>query len=242
MYIGQRVNFGGHVTQNLHNHTLFSDGSFLPEEIIRQAINDHLELIGISDHFFTTKICHGISYSQWKHEFWSKYLHCIDSLKDYYKKEICVLRGIEIDSCLERSLEKLEMFPWDDINNRLDYVLLEYVGEEKVGGLAIEKLGQLRDFCSIPIILAHSDIDFLQRALPLEAFFDILRGYDIALEIPSGIRNEWFWDHNDPELLRGLKLSIGTDTHSQISEVGNIDRGYEFLKKNNLVEQLLKFI
>lgn len=228
------------ITQNLHNHTLFSDGSFLPEEIIRSAIDCKLEVVGISDHFFTSKIFNRLTYLDWKKKFWEKYLYSLERLKEYFADEIRVAAGIEIDSCLERTVGSLKNFPWSDINNRLDYILVEYIGEKHAGGLPPEKLGELRDFCTVPIILAHPNIDFLQQTLPLTDFFAILRGYDIALEIPSGIRNEWFWDHHDPELLKGLKLSIGTDTHNQISEVGNIKRGLRFLEANELLDQLLK--
>ncbi|GAB4266665.1 MAG: hypothetical protein Kow0029_00530 [Candidatus Rifleibacteriota bacterium] len=152
-----------------------------------------------------------------------------------------MLAGIEIDSSMERTLGQLGNFPWEEINSRLDYVLFEYVGETQAGGLPVEQISKIREYCFVPVILAHSDIDFLQRTLPLKTFFDILRGYDIALEIPSGIRNEWFWGRHDPELLRNVKLTIGTDTHREIAEVSNIRRGYDFLKKNNLLDQLLKF-
>jgi len=38
------------ITQNLHTHTLFSDGKSTPEEVIKSAIDSKLQSLGFSDH------------------------------------------------------------------------------------------------------------------------------------------------------------------------------------------------
>jgi hypothetical protein len=75
----------------------------------------------------------------------------------------------------------------------------------------------------------------------LNDFFSVLKELQIALEIPSGERNKWFWNEYDPCLLDGVSLSIGTDTHRNIAEVSNIGRAYDFVEHNNLLSQLLTF-
>ena len=42
---------------NLHNHTVFSDGSNEVSEIVKYAESVcHLDMIGITDHYFTHKV------------------------------------------------------------------------------------------------------------------------------------------------------------------------------------------
>jgi histidinol phosphatase-like PHP family hydrolase len=227
---------------NLHNHTEFSDGNFSADDIVNYAINAQLEAVGISDHFFTSKIFWDYSYEEWLRVNWGRYLQLLDNVTSWFSpKKIKILKGIEIDSCEERLQTKIENLPWKDINGRLDYVLVEYVGETHIGGMRLEDLIKIRELCQVPIILAHPDIDFLKIALPLDGVFDILRQHKIALEIPAGYRNKWFWNSNDPELLRGLTLSIGTDTHDDLAQAGDIYRTLEFLKRHNLSDQLIKF-
>lgn len=227
--------------QNLHNHTLFSDGAFLPEEIITAAISANLEIIGISDHFYTSKIYYEFSYDQWMTKLWEKYVYCLKQLKQYFSQQIQVAAGIEIDSCMRRTCGTIDKIPWDKINADLDYVLIEYVGEPRYEGAAINDLETCRNLCEKPLILAHSDLKAIQKHTPLNEFFSILKKLQVAIEIPSGERNKWFWNELDPTLLKGVKLSIGTDTHRNIAEVSNIGRAYDFLEQNDLLAQLLFF-
>ena len=224
--------------QNLHNHTLYSDGSFLPEEIITAAISAQIDLIGISDHFFTTKVYGNLSYQQWFDEFWHRYLYSLGQLKEYFAGQIRVAAGIEIDSALHRTVGAIERLPWSDINSALDYVLFEYVGESCIGGLPVEKIAEIRQHCTIPVFLVHSDLDYLARKMPLEDFFNELRQNDIGFEIVAGKRNRWFWKQYDASLLEGVKLCIGSDTHNDISEVANLDLALNWLETNGLLEQL----
>jgi len=225
--------------QNLHNHTVFSDGSFLPEEIIEAAIDGGMDLIGISDHFFTTKVFREISYQEWYVTNWKKYLSTLAALKDYYADRITVAAGIEIDSCLSRTLGGFEKFPWCEINENLDYVLIEYVGETCVGGMPFKQLEELCHFCSVPLILAHSDLDYLHKTVSLPKVFESLRKNSVALEVVGGKRNRWFFERFDPELLRNVKLSIGCDVHHEIEDVSNIIRAMEFIEKNGFANQVL---
>ncbi|MEW6709060.1 MAG: PHP domain-containing protein [Candidatus Riflebacteria bacterium] len=226
--------------QNLHNHSLFSDGACLPEEIISAAISGGLQMVGISDHFYTTKVYSDQSYHQWYEEFWHRYIYSLGCLKEFYSNQIKVVAGIEIDSCLYRTVGHFDRLPWKEINEGLDYVLIEYVGEASAGGAPPDCLALIRKLCSLPVIIAHPDLDYLHRKYTLPRFFQMMKESEIALEIPSGRRNTWFWNRYDCSLLEGLKLSIGSDTHSDIEEVCNISQALEFLEYHNRLDQLLQ--
>jgi histidinol phosphatase-like PHP family hydrolase len=226
-------------TQNLHNHTLFSDGAFLPEELIRRAIDTGIEVLGISDHFYTTKIYEQTDYDTWINSWWPRYVYSIACLKEYFADEIELLAAVEIDSSPGRTVGDLSRLPWNDFTQKLDYILFEYVGEDCVGGLPFEQIGNLREHYEKDIILAHANLDYLHQTIGIENFIAALKRYDLTLEIPAGRRNQWYWEQFDPALLQGVKLSIGSDTHRAIEEVANIRRAWSFLKCNNLVENLI---
>lgn len=224
---------------NLHNHTTFSDGSYCISEIINAAIQANLDQIGISDHYFTSKIFRGWSYEHWYNNKWKEYIRQLDILVDKYSNEISVLKGIEIDSCEDRLQRDVNKLPWKELSENLDYVLIEYVGEYNRGGMPIDKLKEIRNLTDMPIIFAHPDIDSLNYTLPIDRLFGILRELNIAIEIPAGFRNSWYWNKYNPDLLQNMELSIGSDTHRDISEVGNIDKTLMFLDENNLSKQIL---
>ncbi len=78
---------------DLHIHSLFSDGSNSPEEIVVSAINQGLRKIGFSDHSYTP---FDESYCIKKEKI-QEYKNTIIELKDKYKDKIDVLLGIEQD-------------------------------------------------------------------------------------------------------------------------------------------------
>lgn len=41
---------------NLHTHTTYSDGETTPEQLLDAAKQKGLEIVGISDHAFSTKL------------------------------------------------------------------------------------------------------------------------------------------------------------------------------------------
>ncbi|MFZ2958857.1 MAG: PHP domain-containing protein [Candidatus Ozemobacteraceae bacterium] len=226
--------------QNLHNHTRHSDGRFPVDDLLDAAVSAGLEGIGISDHFFTSKVFRGHARDVWMKTVWPRYLADIARAKMeslQRRPGLKVWRGIEIDTCFARVGLEIHALPWSEINT-LDYVLLEYVGEEESGGMSTAKLPLLRTFCNVPIILAHPHIERLERAFPLENFFEILRMNSIALELPAGSRNKWFWGRRDVSPLRRVPVTIGVDLHDDLSEVGALSSTLEFIDKNDLGKQL----
>ena len=81
------------MTQDLHTHTVYSDGSNTPEEMVLSAIKNGLDVFGISDHSYTS---FDDSYCI-KKEAVEEYIKEIQSLKTKYSDKIKILCGIEQD-------------------------------------------------------------------------------------------------------------------------------------------------
>lgn len=215
--------------QNLHNHTLHSDGAFTPRQIIDAAIAGGMQSLGISDHFFTKKVFRGESIEHYMKYRWSGYISDIEKQKDHIRGfEMKYWLGVEIDTCFDRLTTDFSGLPWNDLA-RLDYLLLEYAGEECIGGIPLQNIGTIRKFWDKAVILAHPNLDFLTESLPLGRIFDILHRFGIAMEITAGRRNPWFWNRYDPAALSETLLVIGTDTHRNITDVTDIESAVNFL-------------
>lgn len=80
-------------TIDLHIHSVYSDGKNTIEEIVQKAIENGFDIIGISDHSYTS---FDESYCIKKDSI-EKYLEEINLLKDKYQDKICIYAGIEQD-------------------------------------------------------------------------------------------------------------------------------------------------
>ncbi|MBQ8204154.1 MAG: histidinol-phosphatase [Clostridia bacterium] len=81
------------ITQDLHIHTVFSDGKNTPEEMVLSAIKKGLKVIGFSDHSYT---CFDEEYCIKKDSI-DEYICEIENLKVKYRDKIKILCGIEQD-------------------------------------------------------------------------------------------------------------------------------------------------
>lgn len=222
---------------NLHNHTTFSDGRYTIPEVVAEAARAGLEGVGISDHFYTRKVFRRQEPERWLSSVWPDYLAEADRWRAAGSPQLKIWFGIELDTCLDRVGMALEELPWDGIN-RLDYLLAEYLGEDEVGGMPFEGLARLREWCRIPVIVAHPAIDLLEDSLRLGPLCDMVRRFGYGLEMPGGSRNPWYWARRDPGVLRDLFLTIGTDTHERLGDVGEIGKCLSFLEENGLTDRL----
>lgn len=227
----------GIIRQNFHNHTIHSDGVFPMGEVLSAAEISGLEGIAITDHFYTSKVFRHMSPREFFSTTWKGYLGEV-ALQRRIPRKLKVWFGVEIDTCLERLGMGLSELPWDELNG-LDLILLEYVGEEASGGIAMEALEKVRDRCRVPIVLAHPHLERIERTYPLETFFEGLGRNDIALEIVAGSRNPWFWGKRNPALLKTIYLTIGVDMHDNLGELGRIDKALNFLGRNGLLDRLV---
>lgn len=221
--------------QNLHNHTLFSDGKYPPDRLALEAINSGIMHLGISDHFYTTKVFKDISYDYWYKNIFLKYLILRENLPKYLPSGVKLWFGVELDSCLARTTKKLEDLPWNEINT-LDYMLIEYLGEVLRGGLSFKNLFKLKKYAKIPIIIAHPNPTLWEEHYSYKEIFAMLVEHKVNIEISAGVRNFRHWNEMHIEHLRNLKLVIGSDTHDDIKEVGNIKNALDFLVKHDLLD------
>jgi len=78
---------------NYHMHTTFSDGKDVPEAYVKAAISKGMHCIGFSDH------CPLSVESEWnmKEADFIKYLKKINFMKEYFRGDIQILTGLEID-------------------------------------------------------------------------------------------------------------------------------------------------
>ncbi|MBQ1482369.1 MAG: histidinol-phosphatase HisJ family protein [Erysipelotrichaceae bacterium] len=90
--------------KDLHTHTVLSDGENSAEEMIEAAIAKGLDVIGISDHSFTS---FDTSYCM-KLEDYGPYVRQIGSLKKKYEGKIQVLCGLECDCYSDKIPEGLD--------------------------------------------------------------------------------------------------------------------------------------
>jgi hypothetical protein len=223
--------------QNLHNHTTFSDGRFTMDQLIEEAYLAKIQWLGFSDHFYTPKVFRGESMGQWMHRRWPTYLQTIAATRSHRGKDMELWFGLEVDTAFDRLGAGMAGLPWLEWR-QLDYLLIEYVGEPERGGQPLADLPRWREFWSGPLIIAHPAIDRWAESLPLDQVFAMMRRYGIALELPCGSRNPWYWFQRDPAVLRRLRLTLGSDTHEHIEDVGAIDKVIHFVQDHGLAAQL----
>ncbi|HEY3420588.1 MAG TPA: PHP domain-containing protein [Methanomassiliicoccales archaeon] len=224
---------------NLHTHTVYSDGDFLPDDIVRRAYQGGLTHIAITDHFETVKVP-----SPLKAEHFERYMNNLDALKEMYKGKIKVLAGVEIDTNPTRC--DLESLPVDLIN-RLDVVLFEYASDPMNGGCQLEGLEDFRKQLTRPICgLCHWDMDRIFPHRDPNELANTLNVMDLFVEIstsPFYTRDGLPYFQHAERFYRSfpgkVKVSIGTDTHRRIDEVVNLKVGQEFVRRIGLEKDVI---
>lgn len=223
---------------NLHNHTIWSDGTLKPEEIVEEAIKGKLKYIGISDHYETTKT------KSISKEDIEKYIKEITELKKKYEGKIHLLVGIEIDFSERTDVENISY----DTLNKLDYVMYEYVQDDFWNGFPLWELLLLRKNIKKPVGLAHNEVGKNFQDVNLPALMRVLENNNIFIELAPGVRNSklgkpyyYFAGPFFKELKQyQIPISIGSDTHNSLSEVCNIQDAVDFIENLGLKENLDK--
>ncbi len=232
---------------NLHTHTRYSDGKLSPEELVDKAEQAGLEVLGICDHAFSSKLSSTYQVT----DRLDQYLNHLRKLKGQLRSTQ-IMMGIEIDVSEFCGIDPQEL-PFSMLN-KFDYVLFEYVNTEKeywgeVGCRDISELIAVRSKLKIPIGLAHNDLqkNFKNKE---EELAQLLANNDIFVELnqsehhPSrgvgrNTRNRKdYYMHFSQELLNYLtkydvKFVVGTDCHSGAG-LADIDDVLQFIEKNKL--------
>ena len=206
-------------TVDLHNHTVFSyDGSSTPEEIIENAINCGVDVIGITDHQF--------SIGENLPTYYRYIRHC--QLK--YANKIRVLCGLEIGTrpAPPESLPRAtEMF---------DYVLFESLDDERA--MDFYEFLEWRRLFKCKVGLAHTDIFRLGERYGMD-ILKVMRDNDIFWELNTSGNYIYYYDFltNDKKqrIIKesGIPVSVGSDTHAV-----NEYRKKQVRRANELLQKL----
>ena len=223
---------------NLHTHTLYSDGDFTVEEVVRSAYEGGLTHVAITDHFETCKIINPL-----KRMDFERYVRDIRMARKLFEGKVEVLAGVEIDTNPERC--ELYELPFDLLNS-LDLVLFEYVEDPLQGGIPLNELRSVARELNVPFGLCHWDMDRIYERRQPEWLAERLRDLGAFVEVPTSkhyMRHGRFLFEHSERFYRAfagrVRVSIGTDMHHSLAEVGNIDRGMRFLQANRLCGQLM---
>ncbi len=186
-------------TADLHNHTIFSyDGSNTPDEIIENAINHGVDLIGITDHQFS--IGRGLP----------EYFRYIQHCKVKYRDKIKVLCGLEIGT-----RPKPDDLLASDASC-FDYVLFESLDHPR--GMDFFEFLEWRKLFTCPVGLAHTDIFTLSERYGLD-MLKVLKSENIFWELNVSGNYDYYYDFLTNAKKReavknsGITVSVGSDTH-----------------------------
>ena len=223
---------------NLHTHTLYSDGDFTVEEVVRSAYQQGLTHVAITDHFETCKVINPLRRMDFE-----AYLRNIMQVREMFRGKVEVLAGVEIDTNPERC--HLYELPFD-LLNRLDLVLFEFVEDPAQGGIPLTEMRSLVRDLHVPFGFCHWDMARIYPKREPDWLADRLKDVGAFVEVPTShhyVRDGRFLYEHGERFYRAfdnkVKVSIGTDMHHSLGEVGNIGRGMSFLKSIGLCRQLL---
>ena len=216
--------------QDLHSHTYYSYcGKDSPEEVIKNAIKNRLDIVGISDHYHGVVMCKtGFKYendeekTQMHNNALKRYYEHINTLKEKYRKYIDVRCGIEITT-LDLGYTLLP----DGVDvSMFDYCLIENFQYKET------TVSDVLDFArrcgckrtgfahmDLPRYIADKGLDmdeFLRKMKEQNIFWELNVNFD---EI-HGFKehqyvNEFFNSSSLVEIFKksGIKFSVGFDGH-----------------------------
>ncbi len=204
---------------DLHNHTVYSyDGSDTPERVIEHAIENGVDVVGITDHQFS--IGRGIS----------GYKEHILKCKKKYDGQIKVLAGLEIGT--RPAPNDLLTYDIDG----LDYVLFESLDDYRAMDF-YEFIAWRRRF-RCPVGLAHCDIFAMSERYGIN-IPEILKQENIFWEINTSGNYNYYYDFLTNSSKRnavkqaGIGVSVGSDTHSIVEY-----RKKQLIRANELIEEM----
>ncbi len=156
---------------------------------------------------------------------------------------IKVLVGVEIDTNPDRC--DLHALPVEKLN-RLDLVLFEYVNDDWNGGISLIELDPLLSKLDVPCGLVHTDIQRVFSGISPQDLAHLLQSYDLFVEANTAAfyqrDGKQYYELAERQFraFKGkVRVSVGTDAHRTLTEVSNVARGYSFLERMHLLDDLV---
>ncbi len=221
---------------NLHNHTPFSDGAYLIDEIVEahQKCDFEVAGVGISDHLFCTPSSREVKSEKEFERIFGKetrdYVRQVHEARQRWDGEMQIYCGAEINWPLNKTMLDTIKAMLDGI----DYVLFEYVDWAGLTQLA----NQARRW-PCPVVLAHTDVTEAFPNTSMDQVVRTLANARIVYELNSKLlplsqHERWFKvlpNHR-------VQLALGTDTHDDLSVLRDLPQMHEFACEHGLKEKL----
>ncbi len=226
------------VMMNFHIHSTWSDGTYTPEIIVREAIKRKVEKIAFTDHFKTQKT------ASIPPKYLKMYVEDIRALKKKYGEEIDIYVGIEIDFSPRTDLNSLP-----DLGD-FDLVLFEYVQDSLWDGYPLWMLLDMRKEIDAPVVLAHNDLTRNFGSSDIDALLRVLEADNITLELNTNYNytklGEFYYRLASPifqEVRRyKIPISVGSDLHEDVERVSDVGDALDFIQEMHLEDNLKLFL
>lgn len=223
---------------DLHSHTNWTDGIHSIDQMCQEANRRGYEYFAITDHSVSMRVAHGLSESQAFSQ--------IQKIREYEKNgNIKILAGIEVDILKDGTLDYS-----NDILCQFDFVVAAVHSFLEQSPMEIER--RLEKALSNPYInvLAHPTGRLLGRPGVLfserkgyqesaRKIVELCKEYQVALEIncfPE--RLDLCMTNALMAVERGVKLSLGTDSHSA-AHLRNIKYGIAMLTAAGINKEMV---
>lgn len=204
---------------DLHNHTRFSyDGHNTVFEVVENAIENGVDVIGITDHQFSIK-------NRIK-----EYIAAVTAAKKVYEGKIKVLLGLEIGT-----RPHPQDFP-AEMSSFFDYCLFESLDDDRA--MDLYEFFEWRRLFKCPAGLAHTDVFKLCEKYG-DDVLKVFKNDNVFWEINfSGNYNYYFdliTNQRKQKLISesGIKLSVGSDLHW----IGDFNKN-KLIETNQLARRL----
>ena len=216
--------------QDMHSHTYYSYcGKDSPEAVIKNAIKNGIELMGITDHYYGVVMNRpGVTYQNDEHRIIThnnalkRYFEHIKILAEKYREYIEVWCGVEITT-VDRGFTLLP----DGVDvSMFDYCLIENF---QLQSSVIDDVFAFAERCGCERTgLAHADLPayIVSKGLDMDEFFAKMREQNILWELNVNYDSKHnYREHqyvkeffDDPTLIdavkkSGMKMSVGFDGH-----------------------------
>lgn len=246
-----------------HNHTVFSDGAETPEEFLRQALTQGVEILGFADHYYRNPE-DSDPFPEWalKPHLETRYFEVLSELKA--KAPIEIRTGLEFD-WLDGSAPWLAPMAQDP---RLDYAIgsVHYVGttcfdcsrtlweslsQEEIDDLVRRYWVAVREMAESGLFDIVGHIDLIKKfgfyaasdVTPwVREALDAVKAADMVVELnTSGWRKDCQECYPSETILRAcycreIPVTVSADAHRARFACSNFSRAYDLLARVGYTE------